>query len=192
MIKIQVILGSTRQKRFGEQPAQWIIDELQKQEDVEVEFIDLRDWPLPFFNESISPAFNKGIYENELAAKWAKKVAEGDGYVFVTPEYNHGYSAVLKNAIDYVYKEWNQKPVAFVSYGGTAGGTRAVQQLRQVAIEVQLTPIRQGVHIPLYWEHLDEKGQLKKEAFQQQVDLMIPQLLWYTRLFKKEEKKSSY
>lgn len=190
MVKIQVILGSTRQGRFGEQPAKWITEELQKQKDIEVELIDLRDWPLPFFNESVSPAYNQGKYENELAAKWAKKIGEGDGYIFVTPEYNHGYSAVLKNAIDYVSKEWNQKPAAFVSYGGIAGGTRAVQQLRLVVLELQMTPIRQGVHIPLYWDHLDEKGQLKTDEYQYQVDLMIPQLVWYTKLFKKarEEK----
>lgn len=190
MLKIQVILGSTRQSRFGEKPAQWIFEELKKQSDLEVELLDLRDWRLPFFDEPKSPATSGGEYTNELAAKWADKIGEADGYVIVTPEYNHGYSAVLKNALDYVYKQWNNKPVAFLSYGGTSGGTRAVQQLRQVVIELQLIPIRQGVHIPLYWTQLDEKGNLKTETFQPQVDLMIPQLLSFAKLLKKgrEEK----
>src|SRR5579859_7915590 len=141
MVKIQVIIGSTRKGRFSEKPAHWIFDELKKRQDVDAELIDLRDWPLPFFDESISPSQNKGTYENALAAKWAKKIEEADGFIIVTPEYNHGYSAVLKNALDYVYKEWNKKPVGFVSYGGISGGTRAVQQLRQVAIELQMVPI---------------------------------------------------
>ncbi len=193
MIKLYVILGSTRQGRFGEHPAKWITSELKKHSDITVELIDLRDWPLPFFNESISPSLNQGKYENTLAAKWAKKIGEADGFIIVTPEYNHGYSAVLKNAMDYVYPEWNKKPVAFVSYGGVSGGTRAVQQLRQVAIELQMVPIRQGVHLPFSWTYLDEKGHLKVEALkilQPQVEAMIPQLLWYTKLLKKgrEEK----
>src|SRR5665213_2869794 len=155
MIKIQIIMGSTRQGRFVEQPAKWIFEKAKMQEGIEVELIDLRDWPLPFFDEAVSPSMNKGNYTNELAAKWAKKVGEADGYIIVTPEYNHGYPGVLKNAIDYVYGEWNNKPVGFVSYGGVAGGTRSVQQLRQVAIELQMVPIRNGIHIPMYWTQLD-------------------------------------
>ncbi len=184
-MKVQVIIGSTRQKRFGEQPAQWIFSELKKQKGLDVELLDLRDWPLPFFDEPMSPSTSGGKYTNELAAKWADKIGEADAYVIVTPEYNHGYSAVLKNALDYVYKQWNNKPIAFVSYGGIAGGTRAVQQLRQVAIELQMTPIRAGVHIPLYWTQLDEKGRLKTEHLQSQADAMIPQLIWYATLLKK-------
>src|SRR5208283_1540394 len=146
-LTIHVIIGSTRQNRFSEKPARYILNELKKKEDVQAELIDLRDWPLPFYDEPISPAINKGNYSNELGKKWAAKVGEADGYIMVTPEYNHGYSAVLKNALDWVFPEWNGKPVGFVSYGN-AGGARAIEQLRQVVIELQMVPIRSAIHIP--------------------------------------------
>ncbi|HXS15242.1 MAG TPA: NAD(P)H-dependent oxidoreductase [Candidatus Saccharimonadales bacterium] len=184
MVKIQLILGSIRQGRFGEQPAKWIFEELKKQEGVQAEFIDLRDWPLPFFDEPVSPAYNQGKYANELAAKWAKKVGEADGYIIVTPEYNHGYPAVLKNALDYVYNEWNNKPVAFVSYGGIAGGTRSVQQLRQVAIELQMVPVRAGIHIPFYWNQLDADGKLKTEGHEEGIKAMFGQLISFAKALK--------
>lgn len=183
MLKIQVILGSTREGRFGDKPAKWIFEELKKQEGIEAEFIDLRDWPLPFFDEPISPSYNKGNYKNPLAKKWAEKVGQADGYIMVTPEYNHGYSAVLKNALDYVYYEWNKKPVAFVSYGGISGGTRAVQQLRQVAIELQMVPIRAGVHLTLYWENLDEKGNIKT-APTENAKALFEELMWWAKALK--------
>lgn len=183
MIKIQVIIGSTREGRFGDKVAQWIFDTLKQKPDVEAELIDLRDWPLPFFNEAVSPSMNEGKYANELAAKWAQKIGEADGYIMITPEYNHGYSAVLKNAIDYVYKEWNNKPVAFVGYG-SVGGARAIEQLREVAVELQMTPIRNGVYIPGYWSYLDESGNLKTEQFQKAADSTIDQLIWWAQALK--------
>lgn len=183
-MKIYVIIGSTRQNRFGDKPASWIAEELKKKDGIEVELIDLRDWPLPFFDEPASPSMNNGIYVNELAAKWAEKIAEADGYVIVTPEYNHGYPAVLKNALDYAYREWNKKPVAFMSYGAVAGGTRAVQQLRLVAIELQMVPIRAGVHLPMYWTHLDDKGMIKPEVIQESTNIMIDQLIWWVKALK--------
>ena len=146
-VTIQVIIGSTRQNRFSEKAAGYIYDELKKKEGVHAELIDLRDWPLPFYDEPISPVANKGNYVNPLGKKWAAKVSEADGYIMVTPEYNHGYSAVLKNAIDWVFPEWNDKPVGFVGYG-SALGARAIEQLRQVVIELRMVPIRSAVHIP--------------------------------------------
>jgi NAD(P)H-dependent FMN reductase len=184
MLKIQVIMGSTRQGRFGEKPAKWIFEELKKKENVEAELIDLRDYPLPFFDEPMSPATSKGKYTNETAIKWAKKVGEADGYIIVTPEYNHGYPAVLKNALDYVYKEWNNKPVGFVSYGGVSGGTRSVQQLRQVVIELQMVPIRNGIHIPMYWTNLDEKGELKTDSLKENAENFLNQLIFWTKNLK--------
>ncbi len=176
-LKIHVILGSTRPGRFSEKPGKWILGELQKKEGIEAELIDLRDWPLPFFNEPKSPSHSNGEYSTEVATKWAKKVGEADGFIIVTPEYNHGYPAVLKNALDYVYDQWNNKPVGFVSYGGVSGGTRSVQQLRQVAIELQMVPIRNGIHFPLFWDHLDEKGELKTEAHTENAGNFLDQLL---------------
>lgn len=189
-MKIQVIIGSTRQGRFSEQPAKIIFEQLQKRSEVESELIDLRDWPLPFFDEPKSPLTSGGVYTNKLAEKWADKIGEADGYIIVTPEYNHGYPAVLKNALDYVYKQWNKKPVAYVSYGGISGGTRAVQQLRLVAIELQMVPIRTGVHIPLYWEHLDDKGNLQPGVIRG-VDAMFDQLIEWTKILKKAREENS-
>ena len=147
-LKIHVIIGSTRQNRFSDKPAHYILDELNKEIGVQAELIDLRDWPLPFYNESGAPLMLKGNYTNELAKKWAAKVGEADGYIMVTPEYNHGYTAVLKNAIDWVYAEWTKKPIGFVGYGN-AGGARAIEQLRQVVVELQMYPIKNAIHIPL-------------------------------------------
>ena len=147
-IKIQIIIGSTRQGRYADKPARYIADELAKREGVQVEVVDLRDWPLPFFDEPMGPAMLNGNYSNELAKKWAAKVAEADGFIMIAPEYNHGYTAVLKNAIDWLYSEWVNKPVGFVSYG-SVGGARAIEQLRQVVIELQMLPIKNSVHIPV-------------------------------------------
>jgi NAD(P)H-dependent FMN reductase len=146
-LKIQVILGTTRQNRFGDKAAHYVLGELQKRTDVQAELVDLRDWPLPFFDHPASPMRGK-ITEPEVVARWTAKVGEADGYVIVTPEYNHGYPAVLKNALDWVYAEWTKKPVGFVGYGN-AGGARAIEQLRQVVIELDMVPLREALHIPL-------------------------------------------
>ncbi|HLX12932.1 MAG TPA: NAD(P)H-dependent oxidoreductase [Bacteroidota bacterium] len=166
MLKIQIIIGSTRKNRFSEKPARYIFDELKKRNDVKAELIDLRDWPLPFFDEATSPVANKGIYANELGKKWAAKVGEADGYIMVTPEYNHGYPAVLKNAIDWVFPEWKGKPVGFVGYG-SSGGARAIEQLRQVVIELHMVPIRTAVHIPveIYISMMNEQAPVNPELF---------------------------
>lgn len=186
MLKIQIILGSTRQNRFGDKPARWIYEETKKKAGVEAELLDLRDYPLPFFNEPMSPTMLKGNYSNEIAKKWAKKIGEADGYIIIPPEYNHGYPAVLKNALDYPYSEWNNKPVGFISYGGV-GGARSVEQLRQVAIELQMAPIRNSVHIPAFWTLLDENGELKAGAFDSlktNADNFLNQLIWWAKALK--------
>ena len=177
--KIQVILGSTRHGRFGEQPARWIEEKAKEHAEFDVEFIDLRNYPLPFFDEPVSPSQPNMKYVSKEGESWAKKIGEADGYVWVTPEYNHGYPAVLKNAIDYVYKEWIKKPVAFVAYG-SVGGARAVEQLRGVAAELQMTPVRSAVHINEYWNLLDEKGMLKTQGFEYAATNMLDQLMWWT------------
>lgn len=118
--RIPVILGSTRQGRAGESVSRRLMDQLQRRDDADFQLVDLRDFPLPFFNHPLPPA--SGRYAPE-AKSWAETVEAGDGFLIVTPEYNHGYPAVLKNALDHVYQEWNRKPVAFVSYGAAGGGT---------------------------------------------------------------------
>ncbi len=109
--KIQIIIGSTRQNRSGELVAKYVKNIASNKTDLEFELIDLRDWKLPFYDEVAGPMGLKGNYSSAIGKKWAAKVAEADGYIFITPEYNHGYSAVLKNALDYAYFEWNRKPV---------------------------------------------------------------------------------
>ena len=180
-IRIQIILGTTREGRFGDRVASWFYGIAAKREDLIAELIDLRDWPLPFFNEPTSPS--TGHYAPE-AQSWAAKVAEGDGYVFITPEYTFGYPAVLKNALDHIYHEWNNKPVAFVGYGGTAGGSRAVQQLRQVVVELQMAPIRASVVMPFARRLFDESGAIKDEFYNTRAEALIEQLLWWARALK--------
>ena len=146
-VNIKIIIGSTRQVRFSEKPAKWIQDEISKTDEVKSEVLDLKDYPMPFFNEAMGPAMSPEPYADENVQKWTAKIAEADGFIIISPEYNHGYTAVLKNALDYVYKEWNRKPVGFVSYGGLSGA-RSVEQLRQVVVELQMAPIRSAIHFP--------------------------------------------
>ncbi len=186
-LNIKVIAGSTREGRFSDKAAAWIAEEIKKQKGVAVEMLDLRDYDMPFFNEPMSPSFKKKPYKNEAVARFTKKIEEGDAFIMVTPEYNHGTSGVLKNALDWVYPEWNNKPVAFVSYGGV-GGARAVEQLRLNAIELQMAPIRNAVHIPgeQYFQVLFGKMDAKElfASVSQQAEAMITQLLWWTRVLK--------
>ena len=186
--KIQIILGSTRQGRFGDKPASWITAELKKRPDVDVELIDLRDYPLPFFDESKSPLMSGGVYDLALGRQWADKIGQADGYIIVTPEYNHGYPAVLKNALDYVYQEWHDKPVGFVGYGAV-GAARAIEQLRQVAVELHLVPVRTSVNIVAFWNLLDDAGNLKTDTFQKSAEEMIDQVLWYANALKAQRQK---
>lgn len=158
MKNIYVILGSTRPNRRGEKVAEWFMEAFGNYEGLNFELIDLADWNLPFLDEPKSPS--AGDYQHEHTKKWAKKIDKADGFIIITPEYNHGYPAVLKNALDFLYAEWNGKPVGFVSYGGAAGGVRAVEQLRQVAVELQMHPLRGQVAIPIF-SALGEDGNFK-------------------------------
>ena len=142
MTIISVIVGSTREGRFSEKPARWILQHLTKRDGVDARLLDLRDFPMPFFDQPVTPATpGRPAYENAVVQKWTAAIAQSDGFIFVTPEYNYGPSAVLKNAIDWVYPEWNRKAAGFVSYG-SAMGARGVQQLRETLIELQLAPVR--------------------------------------------------
>ena len=182
--KIAIIISTTRATRFGEKAAKWIHGIAAARTDMSVELIDLREYPMPFFDE---PASNMWVpSKNEVAQRWQKKVAEFDGYIFVTAEYNRGVPAVLKNALDYAYPEWNRKAAGFVSYG-SAMGARGVQQLRQTAIEPQLAPVRSSVHIPVatLWAHYQggdvDAGLAELEA---PAGAMIDDLLWWTAALK--------
>lgn len=185
-IKLKIIVGSTRQNRFSQYPADWLYEEAKKMADFETELLDLRDYALPFFNEPVSPSMAKSDYTDEMVARWAKKIAEADAYIIVTPEYNHGYPAVLKNAIDHLYYEWNNKPIGFLSYG-SAGGARTVEQLRQVAIELQMAPVRNAVYLPNFWSLLDADGRPKPGSFvlfEQSAEKLFSQLSWWAKALK--------
>jgi NAD(P)H-dependent FMN reductase len=185
MLKIAIILGSTRQNRQGEQAARWLFNYIKTHNDFEVELLDLSDWPLPFYEEALTPSRIKGNYASEVARRWSEKIKGFDGYIVISPEYSHGYPAVLKNALDYLYTEWNNKPVAFVSYsGGPGAGIRVVEQLRLVAIELQMAPIRESVNIPFVQRAFDEQGQPNDEFLVTKTNSMIAQLTWWATALK--------
>jgi NAD(P)H-dependent FMN reductase len=182
--KIGIMISTTRAVRFGDKPAKWIYDIASQRDDMSVELVDLRDYPMPFFDEAASNAWAPS--KNEVALRWQKKVAEFDGYIFVTAEYNRGISAVLKNAIDYAYPEWNKKTAAYVGYG-SVGGARAVEQLRLINVELQMAPMRTGVHIQgadfmAVWQQGKEIGELT--YLQQNAKDMLDQLAWWTNALK--------
>ena len=149
-------MGSSRPNRFVEQPAHWVYNIAKRRRDIEVELIDLKEVNLPFLDEPIPPSQNK--YSKEHTKKWSKRIDEADGFIFVTPEYNHSTSAVLKNAIDYLFYEWHYKPVSFVGYGSLAGGARAIEHLRGIAGEIKMYDLREQILLPVYWEQLDKRG----------------------------------
>lgn len=146
-LKIAVIIGSTRPGRKGEAVAKWVLKQAQERSGASYELVDLLDYSLPLLDESVPPS--QGKYEHEHTKAWAEKIAGYDGFVFVTPEYNHSTSGALKNAIDYLYAEWNNKAAAFVSYG-SAGGTRAVEHLRGIAAELQIADVRAQLSFSLF------------------------------------------
>ncbi|MDT1063099.1 NAD(P)H-dependent oxidoreductase [Paracoccus sp. CPCC 101403] len=141
---IAVIIGSTRATRFADKPAAWLFENVSKREDMTFELVDLRDYDLPFFNEVASNAWVPS--QDPRAVKWQQKLAEFDGYLFLTSEYNRSIPGSLKNALDQAYKEWNRKPAAIMAYG-SLGGARAAEHLRTIAIELQMVPVRSGVHL---------------------------------------------
>jgi NAD(P)H-dependent FMN reductase len=182
--KLAIVIGSIRPNRFADHPAQWITEIARQRGDFDVEVIDLKDYPLPIFAEEASPAWAPS--KDAVAQRWQRKVAEFDAYVFVAAEYNRGPTAALKNALDYAYKEWNNKPVSFVGYGGV-GGARAVEQLRLNAIELQMAPIRTGVHVllPQYLAVAREGKKLSEfEFLNQGARDMLDQLAWWTKALK--------
>ena len=187
MSVISVIVGSTREGRFSEKPARWIFRQLKKREDVDARLLDLRDFPMPFFDQPVTPATpGRPPFEHEVVRKWTAAIGKSDGFIFVTPEYNYGPSAVLKNALDWVYAEWHRKPVCFVSYG-SIGGARGVQQLRLTVVELQLAPIRSSIYIPVptllaHYQGGDvDAGLAELEA---PAEAMIDDLLWWTQALK--------
>jgi NAD(P)H-dependent FMN reductase len=185
--RIQIIVGSTRPGRFADKPLAWLVDRLSGRDDLDLDVLDLRDHPLPYFDSAMSPARSLRDYPNEGVAALGRRIDSADGFIALTSEYNHGYPAALKNSMDYVFPEFNKKPMTFVGYGN-AGGARAIEQLRLVSIEFEMAPLRRAVHIfpelmrpamtaetftPAIFESLDER-----------LVMMVDELLWWTNALK--------
>jgi NAD(P)H-dependent FMN reductase len=148
MLKVGLIIGSTRPNRFADTPARWLVDGASVRSDLQLAVLDLRDFDLPFFSEPAPPAYAQGVYTRPEAEAWRRRIDEFDAFVATVAEYNHGPTAVLKNAFDSAFLEWRRKPIAFVGYGGV-GGARAIETLRGVVIELQMAPIRPEVNIAM-------------------------------------------
>jgi NAD(P)H-dependent FMN reductase len=183
--KIGIILSTTREGRFGDTVAAWIEAIARRSDALAFEIVDLRDYPLPFFDEPRSPAYQAS--ERPEVRRWSQKMAELDGYLFVTAEYNRSVPAVLKNALDYIYPEGNRKPAAFVGYG-SVGGARAVEHLRLIAVEQQMAPSRFGVHIAMEPFLAVMQGQKRLEDFDDlnaSATAMLDDLAWWARVLKR-------
>lgn len=178
---IQIVIGSTRDQRRGLPIARWFAAIAAERQDVTSELVDLADFDLPFLSGATPPMTTDA--RDEAVCDWGTKMAGGDGYVFVVPEYNHGYPAAVKNALDHLFSEWSRKPIGFVSYGGLAGGVRAVEQLRQVAVELDMVPVRRQVAIARVWEAIDEQGDLRPPGPLEQAQRLLDDIgTWATAL----------
>ncbi len=178
MINIAVIVGSTRPGRKAEAVARWVLGIAQQRRDASFELVDIDQFGLPLLDEPVPPSM--GQYSKPHTIAWADKIRPFDGFVFVTPEYNHGTSAALKNAIDYLYKEWNNKAAGFVSYG-SAGGTRAVEHLRLVMGELQVAAVRAQVMLSLKSDFENYTNFKPAPTHEKEVGAMLDQLLGWSR-----------
>lgn len=184
---IQIIVGSVRKGRIAKPVADWAHEVAAARDDLSVELVDLKEWDLPIFALPKGPA--AGEYEDPLQKRWAAKIAQGDGYLFVCPEYNHGYTAALKNALDYLYSEWNRKPGACISYGGVRGA-RSVEQLRLVMVELRMAPLRNAVHIDSVWKKVGDGRFSADEKDQKQLQTVLDELLWWGTALKNAKANS--
>jgi NAD(P)H-dependent FMN reductase len=174
MIKIAVIIGSTRPNRNGEAVGRWTYDLARKRSDAQFELIDLKEINLPLLDEPVPPAM--GQYSQPHTKSWAARIEPCDGFVFVTPEYNHSTCGALKNAIDYLFREWNNKAAGFVSYG-SAGGARAVEHLRLVMAEVQVATVRNQVMLSLATDFENYSVFKPAAAHEKSLSAMLDQLV---------------
>jgi NAD(P)H-dependent FMN reductase len=174
MLRIGIILGSTRPGRNGEAVAKWVAQHAGERTDASVELVDIADYNLPLLDEPVPPTI--GRYTKEHTIRWARTIAGFDAFVFVTPEYNHSTSGALKNAIDFLYAEWNNKAAGFVSYG-SAGGTRAVEHLRLILAEMQIATVREQVTFSLFTDFENFSLFTPKPAHEQLLKRMLDQLI---------------
>jgi NAD(P)H-dependent FMN reductase len=180
-LNIHVIIGSVREGRIGLPIANWVMEQAAGRDDLACELVDLKEWDLPFFWHPRPPA--AGNYTDPLQIRWAEKIAAADGYILVSPEYNHSGSAALKNALDTVYAEWNRKPLGLVAYGGI-GGARSAEQIRLTAIALEMAPISSAVHL------VRPGAKRNGEVFEgdahdaKALDALLDELAWWGRTLK--------
>jgi NAD(P)H-dependent FMN reductase len=185
--RLQVIVASTRPTRFADKPLAWLVDRLSSRDDIEIDVLDMRDHPLELYDLAVAPSRAPREYPREDIARLGRALDGADGYIVLTSEYNHGYPASLKNALDHVFVELNRKPVAFVGYGGV-GAARAIEQLRLVCIEFEMAALRHAVHIlPNVMVPALMAEQFDLEVFaplDERLQTLITDLLWWTNALK--------
>ena len=183
MLKLQVVIGSTRAGRNADSVCRWLVPVVRSRDDFETEILDLRDWPLPMFQETIATVgdFKNPTYSDPSVKRWNTKIAEADAYLIVTPEYNHSVPAVLKNAIDSVFFSFGfrHKPVAFAAYSlGFTGGVRCVEHLSQVMLETDAVAIRTPTLVPIVTNAFDAGGQPLNPTLNVALTVMLDDLAW--------------
>jgi NAD(P)H-dependent FMN reductase len=175
MPSLMIVIATTRPARAGIAVAEWFIDRARAHDAFEVDVVDLAELNLPFLDEPNHPRL--GQYTQQHTRDWSARVTAADAFVFITAEYNHGYPATLKNAIDFLHWEWKDKPVGFVSYGGVAAGTRALQQLKPVVSVLKMVPISEAVNVPFFAQFIDEDGALApNQVMEQSASAMLDEL----------------
>lgn len=174
MVHIQIIIGSTRPGRLGKPISDWFINKAQGSTEASFETVDLADLNLPLLDEPLPAGAKK--YTKEHTKRWSDIASKADAYIFVTPEYNHGTSAALKNALDYLHHEWKYKPVSFLGYGGF-GGTRAIEQLIGNCVELNMFPLRESVHVNEPWAAISQSGEVDERFVKGSVEASIKSLV---------------
>ena len=187
-MKLMVIWGSSREGRQGSVVTDWVKKQAGADSRFELDFVDLRELNLPFFDEPVSPfamASAGKDYTHSEGKAWAKRVGQADAVIIVTPEYNHGPTGVLKNALDWVGPEWRDKPVAFVSYGGISGGARAVEMLRSITIELGLVQVANPIHFVFFSQAFDEQGEPLRKGTNESLKKMFDEIVRLHTIFTK-------
>ena len=183
MFQLKIIIASTRPGRKGRMVGNWFAELSQQYSKFNVEILDLKEINLPFMDEAAHPKMKR--YEHEHSKQWSVKIDEADAFVFVNCEYNHGFSGPLKNAIDYLYSEWNYKPAAFVSYGGVAGGARSALMLSEVLTSLKIVPLSDTVTIPLINKFIDHDQQfLANDVITKSAHILMQELIHWTKALK--------
>ncbi|MCQ6560585.1 NADPH-dependent FMN reductase [Paenibacillus mendelii] len=184
-MKIQIIIGSVREGRRGKSIGEWAFHTAAARGDVQVELIDLKEWDLPMYDLAKPPIL--GQYEDPLQQRWADKIKEADGYLFISPEYNHSFTSALKNALDYLYEEWGRKPASFIGYGPT-GGIRGIEQLRLVLIELKMAALGSALHLTKVHEKIVNNRFIASDHDTSSLNHALDDLLWWSRALSEAKK----